>query len=160
MRLRNLIIAIALTAPMWAQTTNSPTTGTYVCAHLTGIVCTKWSVYNPPAAGPPGPAGQPGTTGAMGPQGPQGPQGPAGVAGQNGAAGAQGQQGPQGVAGANGAAGAQGPQGIPGPMIPGLTVSGNVLMWNGTFQTTSSGSGSIQMDGFSLTCTATGPKCQ
>jgi hypothetical protein len=52
--------------------------------------------------------------------------------------------------------------GPPGPQIPGLTVStdGTTLIWNGIFQTTATGPGSIQMDGFALTCTATGPKCQ
>lgn len=132
MRLRNLIIAIALTAPLWAQTTNSPTTGTYACAKLAGLICTKWVINTPPPPGPPGPAGQPGTTGPMGPQGPQGPQGLQGATGSDGAPGAEG---PQGIPGTQGITGPIGPIGPPGPMLPGLTVSsdGKTLTWAGQF---------------------------
>ena len=170
MRLRNAIIALMLTAPLWAQSSAT-------CTSQSPCIC----VYTISAGGGacklvpiasvliPGPQGQPGASGAPGPMGPTGPQGVQGPAGQDGAQGPQGvaglpgPAGPQGVAGQNGADGAQGPVGPPGPMIPGLSVSadGITLTWNGIFKTSSSGPGSIGMNGFTLSCTVAGPAlCQ
>jgi len=159
MRLQLAILALATSVA--AQTAVTPTQTQYiqVCTNVgqPKMTCNFVPLSTIQIPGPPGPAGQSGATGPAGPQGP---------AGQNGATGAQGPQGimgPVGATGPIGEPGAQGPTGPPGPQIPGLTVSsdGLTLTWNGIFKTTASGPGQLQMNGFSLSCTAAGPAlCQ
>jgi hypothetical protein len=153
MRLRILAFVLFAAALGSAQSATTPVQYIQVCTNVgqPKMTCNFVPLSTIQIPGPPGPAGQ---AGAVGPMGPVGPQGPAGAAGQNGQPGAPGPQGPQGVAG---------PVGPPGPQIPGLTVSsdGLTLTWNGIFKTTASGPGQLQMNGFSLSCTAAGPAlCQ
>jgi len=167
MRLLVFTLTILLSAAAFAQTacvtpipatctTSSPCVPVFTHGGSTLAKC-QWVAFSSGGQGPqgpPGPQGPAGSTGATGPQGSigaPGAQGPQGIAGAPGPAGQNGAQGPQGVAG---------PQGPAGPMIPGLTVSGTTLTWNGVFQTTGTGTSSIGLDGFTLTCTSTGAKCQ
>lgn len=123
MPLKTLVAVIALTCSALAQTA----TKLYVCAMPQGKICAKWVVFTPV----PGPQGPAGATGAQGPEG------------QPGHDGAPGPQGQPGVAGATGPMGPQGPQGAPGPNIPGLTVNGHTLTWDGDFATKGAGAGCL-----------------
>lgn len=162
MRLRTLLV-IALAAPLWGQSASVclPTPkNPCICVFTSASVCTltPLSVLQSQVPGPQGPPGVAGSAGPMGPRGPVGATGSNGPQGPQGDTGSTGATGPQGPIGNTGP---QGPQGVSGTLLPGLTVStdGTILTWNGIFKTTASGPGSIQMDGFALTCTATGPKC-
>jgi hypothetical protein len=160
MRLHLILALLVGTAA--AQTSAPSCTITAPCVQVCWFTATSQSCKLVPASQFTGPAGQPGPAGVPGPQGPAGPTGPQGLQGVAGQQGPQGIEGPQGITGPAGVQGSPGPVGPPGPIIPGLSVSadGVTLTWNGIFQTTATGPGSIQMDGFALTCTATGPKCQ
>ena len=134
--------------------------------------------------GPPGPAGQPGAAGKDGQAATitvgavitLPPGSPVSVTNTGSSSQAilnfaipQGEVGLNGTNGTNGTDGKDGAPGPPGPQgpawtPPGLTITTNpdgTPAWSlaGSFSTTG-GNGSISLDGFALTCTAAGPKCQ